>query len=497
MISLNFLGYTDFSIFINGHLSSIETSVSYFLDPRGDLMRFGSESGDSFNGFIYSLEIYVRPPQLDGLLGNNCKGCSFCPINEGCISPCNISFFQENNESMSVCVSCLENCTKGCRFSQNCSLCEDPNCIECESFNSKSCLQCEIGFEIVNNSCFKCEGKVFYNFSNKTCMKCLGVCDECLSETICTKCKSHSTLTNDSRCSCDKGYYEDLECKRRLFGVVAEVTNKNLVKLIFTEKLAYDLNTSFLEVKVNQKQIDFSLVKIDRYSFKISLDYKISMKKAKLLINFVKNIESQDNSLLNINSIEATLFDVTESTFSTSLLLIKKYTRLIFAISLGLMFVGSLMNFDPNCLYTYTLLYNLELDKEIAEFLKSAQISSNIPSLFDFLDLSSFQIKDVNLNSFGLETYIIFGSSRVIISLLIFIVFIHLLALLLRLFMKSSERMGKFLSFFKFKAYLRFWLQTFLELFLGSLLGFKYLGYERRVEKINLAICSFIIVKFI
>ena len=496
-LSLSYNHLSTISIHLNTIQISSSSSQGHIEDLPGGSIRFGSES--SFSGFIYSIHLYVKPPILNLFVSLSCESCEICPTGQGCLSACNITNY---NTSIETCEPCLDSCTQGCRHSSNCSLCSEPFCLECFTFESRSCLKCDYGFELVNETCVKCEGKVFYNGTDKKCQDCKGLCQECENDKMCITCKEFSSLNEKYQCVCDKGYYDNKGCVRRLFNAAIEITSKNSVSLKFSEQLQKTLTPSQIKVSINNNQINFSLIQTSPTSYNLLLNFQSPNKNSKISIIFSKPLTSKSNSLLSSLLLQATLYSESTSTYSP-LPIIKKYTRLMYICSIGIVLGGSLISFDPNCLYyffnsvelfTYTLLFNLTFEKELEEFLKSTEVSSNIPSAFDMVDYETYKNQEKNFINFGMDSYLIFRNSRVVITVFFLIVFIHFLILIFSSCDSIKFNLLKFAQLFRFRVYLRFWLQTLLELFIGAVLGIFYFKYENGIQVANLVACFVVLV---
>jgi len=498
IVALEKNGNSEVSIYINGQLQSFKENSDYLSDTVNGGIILGSFSNQSFSGFIYSFELWLKLPEFSQLFKQPCGKCNICPVSGGCLLACNISMYYLYNS----CENCLEECKTGCRYGLNCSLCKDEKCNICETYNKKSCLVCEPGYILKNNLCIACEERFYFEEKTKTCEPCKRLCKNCISSDECENCVKWSELVNRT-CKCQKGYYEDDDgCIRKLFNCVLKINGDNELKLLFTEELRKKLEKTDLSVKIEEKEVEFNLNELSTFEYQIIIQGEVFKKKKKLVVYFVSDIVSKKYSLLGKEKVEANLFAYKTNDLKSPLFLIEGHTTTVFLSSVGIIAGLSIVNVNPKTLYTflnsaelfsYTILYNLELDSELLEFLKSLIITSNIPSIFDLLEIDTYNIPEPKLTYLGFDTIFIYKTSGFFVSSFILILFFNLLIV----FTRFNGVCSKILEYFKYKIYLRYWIQTFFELFLGSLIALKYFAYNGIQQVANIILCLFILVIFI
>lgn len=491
IIGLQYTEYSELSIYFNGNLKYSEISADYFADTMNSSLILGSFSNSSFAGFIYSFELWVEFPEFSQLFKKPCNNCDICLLSGNCLSPCNISMHFSNNK----CENCLEECTSGCRYNGNCSVCADNYCMSCESYEEKSCIECSIGYILVDKLCVPCEEGFYYNEENKLCEACKGLCETCLNSQVCSSCRNFSNLVNE-KCECIQGYYENIQCIRTIFECYLKINEKNEFFIEFSEELQEKLKNSDVLVEIDKTKAQFNLTQIDGFQYKFVLQGEIFDTKKKLTVTFLNQIISNKNSLLGVKSIEGSLFILKQNKSYTSFLEIEKFTRIIFLASIGAVTLFSAISVNPKCLFTflnsaelfsYSLLYNFDMEEELVEFLKNMQITSNLPSIFDLIPTENYAIPDEKLPFLGFNTLIIYQTSGLFLSCFILILFCNFICKIFN-FIQCFSRMQKI---FRFKAYLRFWIQTFFELFFGSVLTLKFLNYSsiHLIANLILAFC--------
>ena len=493
-------------VLANTEQSYVESAEFHISDKIGGTLIFSSTNlEDSFVGFLYSIEIYVLVPILSELVSFSCDYCSMCPGSGHCIPDCNISSYNIQNSS---CYSCQESCTSGCRYSQNCSICEDPECLSCLTYSLSSCIKCRVGFELINNSCSKCSQRSYYSSLSQSCLPCAALCESCSGPNQCTSCSANSFLDKSGKCACDLGYYGNSECIRKKFNAMITLSSNNEPEIIFTEILKNDLTSEDILVKINSDIVNVTVSKVDGFSFRIFLPQIDIKKNSKLIVSFIGEIVSMKNSILDVENLQIKLFVGHGQNIAESLLTIKKFTKSVYMSSIGVMIGASIINFDPNSFFTflnsaelfyYIVLYSAELDEELQTFLLNIQISSQLPSLFDAFPMTYSSLTSKKLNTFGYSCNLLTVNSGFFLTLFIFLLILNaFIYLLVKLTPNNySQKFSIFLAYFKYKLYLRFWVQTLFELFFCSLIGIIYSNVNNLTQILNLLLCCATLVLFI
>ena len=504
ILSLDYSTTSGFSLYINGEQSYVINSFSYLFDQIGGNCQLGYSSDlDSFQGFIYSVESYVKFPEFSSLFSKSCRNCEICLNSGTCLWSCNVTNFY--SDDIDFCENCNGGCTEGCRNANNCSVCADNECEICDTYQKKSCTQCKDGFELIDSTCQPCLENFYFDTDSKSCKNCTGLCETCKTDSICITCKSSSALNGLNVCTCILGFYGTTNCTRRKFNSLLTINTKNEAKIIFTEELAEELRASDIIVKIDNDIIVFSLKRIDGFTYKINLENIDIVKDSKLFIYYQKNLISVKNSLHDKEFIMISLYKQQKEQILESLKVFKQNTKSIFMSSIGGLIGVSILNFDPNCLYTflnsaelfsYTVLYELDLDSDLKDFLVSIQVTSNLPSAFSLIPFEAGTISDSKLNTFGYRTNIICINSGFYLTFLIVLMLIHSLLYILSFVLpeKGVSVIKKCLPYFKYKLYLRFWLQTLFELFFGSIIGVKLTTFNSMSQIFNFILCLGILV---
>lgn len=194
-ISLSFSsGTTSISCALN--------TASYYSSTFTDIIfREVSKSpfiiGSSYVGFVFSIKIWncevsdFSSEYNDDACGSGLVG--------SCLDDCGYDEYWDG-----LCVSCLAQCTDGCRNGLTCNICEDQFCSVCTSFVG-DCSQCTSGA-----SGSPCSCNTGYFTDGYACTRCNERCSVCSSTKFsdCTTCKNSYTLWKDTYCllNCPTGY---------------------------------------------------------------------------------------------------------------------------------------------------------------------------------------------------------------------------------------------------------------------------------------------------
>ena len=157
------------------------------------------DSSASFNGFIYSLQIYNTLLTIIPSFLQQCT--SSTEIN--CLWDCDINHYW----SESACVSCKFGCTNGCIGGTYCNLCSDPICYNCTDFYGV-CNQCKGNAALVGTTC-QCNIGFYWDIELEQCSLCSYTCLSCSgpNNNDCTSCAYNQTIV-DGCCECVHGFYQ-------------------------------------------------------------------------------------------------------------------------------------------------------------------------------------------------------------------------------------------------------------------------------------------------
>ena len=504
LISVYYNQGTSLSFIINQVNSIITTTQNYpFIDALNSEMYIGSSLTSYFQGFLYSLEIYLELPLIKSLL-SNCSACSICLVSGECIPSCNINSFYNN----STCINCPTQCTSGCRNNKNCNLCADENCAECDNYESNSCVACSETYEVKNSVCIQCNSTSYYEKYSKTCIECQGLCTKCYSSINCTECVENSYLINSSgKCICNQGYSGTYECIRTYFNAFYGLTSDNIVFIEFSKPLLNNMTENDIEIKINNIIQSFTLEYANNSTYILTVSFNQALNLSDILtIYFIKNLISTDNSLLEDTFIEIHLFPGSNNSTDAQIAAVESAAKLAAIVSLSLTASSSVFNFNIVSffnflniveLYSYSVLYQVEFSSSFLNFISGTRPNAMMPNAFTCFIYSNdgVQLPDQE-QWFGnsVNLFLINSGSSITLFLLFSVFFASALLLKTIKFPLLKTQLDRFIELFKYKFLLRFWLQTNLEFSLNLGLSLIYSKFANITQFIDFVLCCMILV---
>ena len=509
LLALTYAKYASLQVYINScPTQSLFLSSAPFIDNINNVLTIGADRylSEHFKGFVYAFELYLSMPDIQQLVSiSKCDNCFACLPSKECIVNCDISEFYD--ESMLQCVNCNRNCTSGCRNSDSCNLCLDPNCISCSSYDINSCIECEINYEVQNHTCLLCNSSTFYDAQLQSCQVCLSPCKECSALNECLTCEINSHL-NSTACECDLGYsLNDTSCSRNTFSVLTSVSSDYIITTYFTEDLESILVNSDIKLSYNEIIQDFWLQQLSNSSYTISVTFNTDITTShQLILMFAKDIVSIKNSILATTEILINVSTSYVNSTASQIVFAKTASQTALVASVCIIFGSSLVNSQITTLfhflnnlemYTYSSLYQNNLDEVLTVFLQQLSPNPKKPNAFSyFIDMGQHKAPNSTFKYFDFNTNLILLNSGSTLSILTAIIVIYLFALLLRNFKGAlvSKLVGKLISSFRFRVFLRFFVQSFLELSYTSAIGILYSPLETPIEIADFLVCVLIAV---
>jgi Concanavalin A-like lectin/glucanases superfamily len=414
-----------------------------------------------------------------------CKDPNSVPsLTSGC--DCNPGYYKDSN---SICQPCNVSCIT-CSDALSCTLCNGTNTL----VNSLSFCNCSQGYYIASTF-------------PTVCKPCNSVCGSCSSASNCSECIKTAFLV-DSSCFCKKGYGTlENSCTQTFFTVSVSVDQKNSLTLIFEESTS--LYASNLTLDLNNTNLNFTIDQQDQTTYSITPTYLTDIPQNSQLKIKLDSLVSNNNSLLYNTTLSVNLFE-TSSFSSQQQLQVKIAAAKVLAsqgatiglsVALGLGFI----NLDPSSLFNFmntaeifysTTLFNLNFDPILSEFLIGMRIQSKIPKIFSYIipeeegwTMSTKYIKyGYPTNLFLLNT----GSQLCFLFLLLLLAF--------GIFILSKKEFFKKLlkpivPIFRYGVFLRFWVQTFLEILLSISVSIKYTQLKNTVQIVDFVLSIFALVR--
>ena len=467
----------------------------------------------------------------DDIYCNTCENYSTCTA---CTS--NASFnitsglCECNSESIKLIDKCL--CKVGFYYNStynNCSQC-DSSCIMCTGWTNLDCYCYPNSFQ-QGNKCI-CLNSYYYNSTYNNCSKCSETCALCNGPTDknCTCYNNSVQIQNE--CVCNNGYYYNitddtcLECRKNhdisinadidtvddcihdYFVAELTLSSSNLAVIIFSQPLYKILEKSDLIVSINHDLQDYLLIQQDNSTYFIDILFAKSINEGdELTIIINKTVISYNTSIIEFNTLSIFLFPTILNTSVLDITELLNAGRYLFFSALTVAIGESIIGFNPstffnffNCLeiYSYVAVFKLNIDETLTQFLDNLLSSSYIPNIFTYIIKSTEGVQLTgNLNSFGYSTSLFIinsgGNISIIIFFAIFTIFVYLLKRLKNL--KLKKIIHWIVPYFKYKAFLRLYLQTCLEFSLNSSIGLYYNQFSDKILIFDFSLCCFIIVR--
>ena len=510
LLCLDYNVFSSLQMYINTYESqSLYLTNSPFTDSLNSLMIIGADGSfvDFFNGFIYSLDLYLELPQLSKLVHlTTCNTCVVCPSSDVCIQNCNITAFY--NQTTLECVGCKENCENGCRNQDNCTICIDPNCISCSSPEINSCTACMNNYQIENNECSICRSSSYYDPLQQLCADCESPCTACNSATVCTACLANSHLDSNDACQCDFGYtLNNTICSRISFYALITISSTNIAMIAFTEDLKENLNSTGIQVAVNEVVQQFTLEKLDNSSYSLSVTFSsVVVQGDTLFVNFTTLIVSKHNSILATQFLEIGLFPDSSSEEAQSIAEAQGFAQSALKVGIAAVFGSSIINLNPTSLfnflnnldiYVYMTLYNQDLDSAYAAFIQMLSPNSWVPNAFSyFINQNDGNQLDSAFQGFGNPTNLIMINSGSTLSILAIFLILPVFALCFKKIKHEwiNRSIEKLLANYKYRVFLRFFLQSFIELSCNSAIGIYFTTFANATQIVDFMLCLTIAV---
>ena len=400
-----------------------------------------------------------------------------------------------------ICMKCPNLCLT-CNAKDSCQ-----KCIEDSTLHDGVC-ECDEKLIEVEGNCQTCVESTY--FLDGSCQRCPSLCIACESENLCTECIENASA-NNGKCSCDAGYSGD-SCEKSFFTFNFEIFKNNSFLLEFSESLKNSLEKKDISIYYNKNLYkDFQVYKSSGLEYLIKLNFGEDIKKdKKIKIEINKQTVSIKNSLLYSNSFEYETFEyLTEATknFRSN----EKFGSLMSQILISIAaFTGVFNSNNPSSLWgfvswiqymCYLRLLGFDLPSRFEGLLKGLTDYNMIPNVFStMIETEPISVPNKYIKNYGFDTsYIIVNAGKFFLAFIAIICMNFLLGLIKLCIkcIKSSlfkEKIDESLGTYKFNKYLRFWIQSYLDIFAAgcvALLGFEH---NNGYKSANLAFAVFILI---
>ncbi|CAG9335141.1 unnamed protein product [Blepharisma stoltei] len=523
-------GNTIITCYINGIKDSDATvSGSSFQDiTTSTVMAIAAQTGNGntiynyFKGFIYQVQIYKGIKSILSLSTTSCtESCSVCPITQICIPNCKITQYW-SGPGYNVCYQCNVKCTESCRnWRSTCSLCSNLLCDTCTDYSSTGCTACKEN-AINTDSCICGENYVLDYSNNSTCVpltpggfrgsdglfySCPNYCTYCESLSKCTACVEHASLKNDL-CYCNLGYNGASSCALVSFSARLYVFDDNSLDLLFSDALANILTENDFTIKIeNKTDATWKLEKLNDTSYYISLSIdKVISKGSEVTLTFfnLTDIISVSGGILNSSSLSSELYAYDPAPYTAEISAIASQTKAAVQVGVALAAALSVVNPTPSSLWSmmnalqilsYLTLSGIPLSSKMIAFLNSLNSYNLFPNAFEFvIDKNEGNTPYSQAQDFGFDTDLILlnaGNDFTILlaSLAVFPAVFVFSRCSYRWF---GNKFMKTLRNYQYAFYLRFWIQSYLELGASAIIGLLTSRWSNSTQITNFGTCSIV-----
>ena len=449
----------------------------------------------------------------------NSTQCSSCwdtnamPRGEACYCPLGYFILNNTSNNYTQCGECNNDCSS-CVGQNACSECRVTGALpsgtgcKCPDYYYNDGIECVFcaNWNSTTQGCIFCGADQYFNGSN--CVVCPGLCMSC-SQSQCITCVDHAEIANNV-CVCSEFYEGVTECSPVPFNLNAVADANNNILLIFSQEITNNLTKTDFSLTIENANFEYSVIKWSAEEFLISIQYKIAIQAAttaKLLI--LENITSILNDTLYTLSYSVPLTYTNSSQSELSITYQAQATKYMVVLS-SLSIVLSLLNFNFVSLWSflntlqlliYIRLCSIYMPPKITLVLQTFRNINATPNVFAFIispeksDVPSQRFYDFGFTS----TNIFLNAGSYLTALIILITNMLLIMILHNIRHKKPISYGVIkgfiessLSKFRYSAFLRLYIQSYLELVACSLVGAITLSLQSVMEMFSLVACILI-----
>ena len=441
----------------------------------------------------------------------SCWDASALPSGQGCYCP--QGYFTEAHG--------LYNYTQCGKCGNDCSTCADGNsCSECRvvgSYPSGSGCTCPNFYYNDGIECAACENwnseaqmcvfcQISQYFNGTGCISCPSLCLSC-NENFCIYCKDNAQVYNNT-CICSDMYQGSTQCLPVPFTLTTIADVNNNIFLIFSQDITNSISASDISLAIPGTNFHFAITGWSSRKYLISINYMTAVPNnasAKLII--LSNITSVLNCTLDTDLYSVPL-KVTVSSNSSTEITYQAQAKNNILILGSLSVILSLLNFNFISLWSflntlqlliYMRLCSIYIPPKLNLVLKTFRSINMLPSLFGFIRSSSSEEIDGRYYNFGFTSSNIFINTGPYMTALLITIGNMLVIISINRFKHkkpfSYDTVASFVESsllnFRYCAYLRLYIQSYLDLVVCSLIGIITLSFQTVFEVFSLMLCFF------
>ena len=411
---------------------------------------------------------------------NQCTSCKKLQVFSGNSCSCPRYFYMDSHgecgECISNCVECTgsvgcEACETGYYYDTLSEVCEacDRSCSECVGYmdNCISCKNPNIVMVGEYGACDCASNQYITSENPLTCAECPEFCETCNS-TKCIKCKVGFILVSSG-------------CVQNVLNLDISLSQGGLL-FSFSEDLAKSLESTDFITACDSVLADHTLAVINSSQFNISLLCNLTAT-TQISINITSEIVGKSNSVLQQKFYQISILSSTGSPitfYSVATILNTLALSIAMATSLSSIFTNTQPSmvwatFNTVQILSYLPLQNIQFPPDLENFLILIQSINILPNLCLFMNLYNCNSPEI------IVPFVIYGYTcsyfvtNIAQTVLAFVILI-LSLLCFWIFYKTTggkaqEYFLKRIKDFKYNALIRFWIESFIEIVIASVIS--------------------------
>ena len=176
-------------------------------------------------------------------------------------------------------------------------------------------------------------------------------------------------------------------------------------------------------------------------------------------------------------------------------------------VGISVVFGSSLMNLNPTSFFDFmntaeilysVYLFNVDLYPALTGFLLNLNPTNSIPNIYTFIvDASQGAQIPAKYNKYGYNNNLLVLNAGTESTTITVILAFFIIVSLLSCSSWVKKKLTRFLQYFKYGVFLRFWIQTYLNILESSIIGILYTTWTNTTQIINFCLCVLAIVFFI
>ena len=451
----------------------------------------------------------------------NTHGTCDCPVNAvsnstSCYCSTGSTIYLDPSSLLYSCVACHPTCN-------NCTGTKSTQCISCSGLlklnpSSNKCEVCPIGMYFTNNSCYDCSNDCTtcssYEFcltcsaSNMiansagqcniecgagtvlvegSCYNCVELCKVCADIDTCTTCTDNAFLLRGI-CSCSRGYTSSNNtCVTSYFSgslqvILISAYNKLILSLTETPTTALSLSDFQITVQDSTPTVEFYMKSSQEYSFKLSFSTDISADTPVALNILKRSLYSTTGSKLDGYNFTGSLYAFTLESEAVKAIVINVAAATQAAVSTS---IGSAIISNPAAAWAlinsiqiviYLPINSNPLTPGLQAFCTGVGHFNLMPNIMAYVFNKSDTSPPYNeASNFGIDTSVFWvnigQNTSIFLGLIAIWPFVYLMSKLK--VGKIAVKFGNFLHNYKYSVFLRFWIQSYLDVGFFSLVQLK------------------------